>query len=95
MSYYEFEWDTGNWPKCGQHGVSRNEIEQLFHETPAVMRDPFPHEPRWRAIGKTTTGRYIFVVFTLREVDERLTRIRPVSARYMHQKEVNHYEQST
>jgi len=44
-----------------------------------------------RAIGKTAAGRYVFVVFMLRQV-EGLPRLRPISARYMHQKEIDHYE---
>lgn len=91
MKIAEIEWDSGNWPKCGKHGVSREEIEQVFLDEPAVMADPFPGEPRMRAIGKTQSGRYVFLVFMLREIDGQ-TKLRPISARYMHQKEVDHYE---
>lgn len=86
-----FDWDGGNWPKCGKHGVSREEIEQVLLGKPAVMADPHPGEPRMRAIGKAEAGRCVFLVFMLREVDGQ-TRLRPVSARYMHRKEVEHYE---
>lgn len=55
------------------------------------MPDPHPDEPRMRAIGKTTAGRYVFLVFILRKTG-RQTLLRPISARYMHQKEVDHYE---
>jgi uncharacterized DUF497 family protein len=58
-----FDWDAGNWPKCGTHGVSREEIEQVLTGMPAVMPDPHPGEPRMRAIGKTSAGRYVFLVF--------------------------------
>jgi uncharacterized DUF497 family protein len=91
MEITGFDWDGGNWPKCGKHGVSREEIEQVFLGTPAVMPDPFPGEPRMRAIGKTAAGRYVFVVFMPREIDGR-TRLRSISARYMHQKEIDHCE---
>lgn len=91
MKVAGFDWDAGNWPKCGQHGVSREEIEQVFRGAPAVMPDPHPDEPRMRAIGKTTAGRYVFLVFILRKTG-RQTLLRPISARYMHQKEVDHYE---
>jgi len=87
-----FDWDTGNWPKCGKHGVSRAEIEQALLSEPSVMPDPFPGEPRMRAIGRTPLGRYVFLVFQLREIEGE-TKLRPISARYMHQKEINHYEQ--
>lgn len=89
-----FEWDDGNWPKCGKHGVSREEIEQVFMGQPAVLPDPHPNEPRMRAIGRTVAGRFVFLVFMLRNLN-RVTVIRPISARYMHQKEIDHYESQT
>lgn len=91
MKIAGFDWDDGNWPKCGKHGVSREEIEQVLMGTPAVMPDPHPGEPRMRAIGKTAAGRYVFLVFMLRK-DAGETRLRPISARYMHRKEIERYE---
>lgn len=93
MKIAGFDWDDGNWPKCGKHGVTREEIEAMFLGRPAVQADPFPDEPRMRAIGKTTAGRYLFVVFTFRVVDGE-EKLRPISARYMHQKEIDYYENS-
>ena len=91
MEIAGFDWDDGNWPKCGKHGVSRQEIEEVLLGVPAVMPDPHPDEPRLRAIGTTTAGRYVFLVFMPREIQGR-TWLRPISARYMHQKEVDRYE---
>ena len=87
-----FDWDDGNWPKCGKHGVSKAEIESIFHNEPAVHPDPETGEQRLRAIGRSNTGRFIFVVFMLRDIDSE-TFIRPISARYMHEREVRRYEQ--
>ncbi len=56
------------------------------------MADPYPGEPRMRAIGRTEAGRYVFLVFMFRTISNQ-TRLRPISARYMHQKEIDHYEQ--
>ena len=89
-----FDWDDGNWPKCGKHGVSKNEIEQVILGNPAVLADPNPSEARMRAIGKTASGRYVFMAFTLRKLLGNMV-LRPVSARYMHQKEIDHYENRT
>jgi len=47
-----------------------------------------------RAIDKTHQGRYVFLVFMLRKIDG-LSTIRPISARYMHQKEIDHHERQT
>lgn len=88
-----FEWDDGNWPKCGKHGVSREEIEAVFMLGPAVHADPEHslEKQHLRAIGRTEAGRWVFVAFTLRRRG-RQTLIRPVSARFMHKREVEHYE---
>ena len=86
-----FDWDDGTWPKCGKHGVSRAEIEEVLLNTPAVMPDPHPEEPRMRAIGKTSAGRYVFLVFMIRQFNDQFF-LRPISARFMHQKEIDHYE---
>jgi len=94
MKISEFEWNDGNWPKCGKHGVSREEIEQVLLGNPAVMPDPHPSEPRMRAIGTTTAGRFVFLVFMLRKLGNKAV-IRPISARYMHQKEIDHYANKT
>ncbi|NYT35456.1 BrnT family toxin [Allopusillimonas soli] len=94
MKVAGFDWDSGNWPKCGKHGVSQAEIEQVMLGSPAVMADPHPNELRMRAIGKTQAKRYVFLVFTIRVQDEQ-HKIRPISARYMHQKEIDHYERET
>ncbi len=90
MKVAGFDWDDGNWPKCGKHGVSLEEIEQVLPGT-AVMPDPHPDEPRLRAIGRTKAGRFVFLVFMLRQ-DDVQTLLRPISARFMHQKEIDHYE---
>ena len=95
MKVAGFEWDAGNRKKCQKHGVSLVEIEALFSQ-PVMMLPDQAHsmtEARLKAIGRTETGRNIFVVFTLREHDGQKY-IRPISARYMHQKEVDSYEKA-
>ncbi|HKX11061.1 MAG TPA: BrnT family toxin [Stellaceae bacterium] len=88
-----FEWDEANREKCRKHGVSPAEIESTFHRPIAVFPDPAHSrsETRFKAIGKTDKGRSILIVFTLRR-REGETVIRPISARYMHRKEVKYYE---
>ena len=64
-----FEWDEGNWPKCGKHGVARTQIQSLFAQSPAVYPDPAHStaEERFLAIGPSgDDGRFLFVAFTLR-----------------------------
>ena len=88
-----FDWDKSNRQKCRKHGVSVAEIESLF-EQPLVILPDVAHsrtENRLRAVGKTETGRHVFLIFTVRRRNGK-NYIRPISARYMHRKEVAHYE---
>ena len=74
--------------------MSVAEIEGLFSRSLLIIPDASHSrgEERLRAIGKTARGRSVFLVFTIRELaGKRL--IRPVSARYMHRKEIKHYEE--
>jgi len=85
-----FDWDSGNWPKCGKHGVSKQEIEAMFLGDPIIFDDPCPHEARKRAIGQVESGRWVFAVYVMREI-YGCSQVRPLSARYMHQKEIAYY----
>ena len=94
MQVSEFDWDDGNRSKCEQHGVGLAEIEALFARAPRVAPDVAhsDQEARYIAVGRSGAGRPMFVAFTLREKDARLL-IRPISARFMHKKEREAYEQ--
>jgi uncharacterized DUF497 family protein len=96
MEFSGFDWDRGNRTKCKKHGVSVAEIESLFHH-PLMVAPDLAHsseEERFKAIGTTEAGRHVFVAFALRRRGHGML-IRPVSARYMHRKEVAHYEKET
>jgi uncharacterized DUF497 family protein len=94
ISVNGFAWDDGNLEKCQKHGVSVAEIETLFQRPIAVFPDPAHSdgETRFKAIGKSDRGRGILIVFTLRR-EKGETLIRPISARYMHKKEVDYCEE--
>jgi hypothetical protein len=70
------------------------EVEAVFRHAHRIAPDRAhsSDETRFLAIGKGGGGRHVFVAFTLRERgSERL--IRPISARYMHRKEADRYEE--
>jgi uncharacterized DUF497 family protein len=94
MEFSGFDWDSGNLEKCQKHGVSADIIEAMFDRPVAILPDEMhsQSERRLRAIGKTAEGRAIFVVFTLRRRGDDIF-IRPISARYIHEKEVRNYEE--
>lgn len=77
-----FQWDAGNADKNWEaHGVSQAESEQVFFNRPVVVAPDVAHsdrEPRYAALGRTTAGRRLSVVFTIRG-----TLVRVISSRDM------------
>ena len=90
-----FDWDAGNERKsANKHEVSRFEAEQVFFNYPLLVLADQKHsqdETRFHALGKSDDARLLHITFTLRSDD---TLIRVISARDMHRKERNIYEQS-
>jgi len=93
MDFSGFDWDEGNRAKCRKYGVSIKMIERLFQRGLTILPDTAHSrdERRFKAVGRTEQGRAVFIVFTLRQRGGAVL-IRPISARYMHRKEVEHYE---
>lgn len=93
MKLHGFDWDDGNIAKCQKHGLSIEEIENLFEGSFDVFPDVTHSnaETRLRAIGRISSGRWVFCAFTVRQI-AGLNFVRPISARYMHAREVQYYE---
>lgn len=88
------DWDEGNWPKCGKHGVEKDEIEFVLSRDPLILPDRSGAlETRYNAVGTNQYQRYIFIVFCVRRRGSS-NLIRPISARYMHEKEVRTYDRT-
>lgn len=88
-----FDWDDGNIDHCENHGLSIEDIEAVFSGDMFVAPD-LAHsneEERFIAIGRTADRRPVFIAYTHRMKDGKWL-IRPVSARYMHDKEIERYE---
>lgn len=68
---------------------------ESFLGTDRLFSDPAHsvREARLKAIGYTEQGRAVFLVFTERRRGARLL-LRPISARYMHAKEIKAYEKA-
>lgn len=86
-----FDWDeanaTKNWER---HRVTPEEAEDVFFHDPFVLRSDPAHshsEKRYRALGKTTRERRLFVAFTIRG-----TLIRVISVRDMSKREDEEYQ---
>lgn len=90
-----FDWDAGNAEKCRKHGCSPEDIEFVLRRPLLVAADPAHSqvEVRYAAVGRSPAGRPMKIIFTIRVRDGR-TLARPISARYMHAKEIAAYEQA-
>ncbi|MFH1970952.1 MAG: BrnT family toxin [Patescibacteria group bacterium] len=88
-----FEWNGGNLDKSYEkHGISAKETEEVFVSEELFVLPDKKHsqtEKRHIALGKTQEGKRLFVIFTLRG-----KKVRIVSARKMHKKEVEKYEKA-
>ena len=85
-----FDWDEANTHKNWErHEVTPEEAEDIFFRQPLVVRSDVRHaktEKRYYALGQTSAGRSLFVVFTIRR-----KLIRVISARDMNRNEKEIY----
>jgi uncharacterized DUF497 family protein len=90
-----FNWEAGNERKSEEkHAVNRSEAEQVFFNQPLLVLTDQKHsknEMRYHALGISNNARLLHITFTLRSDN---TLIRVISARDMHRKERNIYEQN-
>jgi uncharacterized DUF497 family protein len=86
-----FDWDDGNFYKNEKkHGVSWQEIEEVFFNSPLILLEDNKHsqyEMRCIAYGISDKKKKLMVVFT-----NRNKKIRVISARAMSKKERLYYE---
>jgi len=91
--YKGFQWDKGNIDKSyKKHKISPNESEEVFLDEDLKVIKDFKHsqkEERFIALGKTFSGKKLFVVFMVRG-----DKIRIISARPMNKKERKYYEKT-
>lgn len=89
---FEFQWDEGNGLKSFvKHGITSEQSEQVFFH-PYVLKPDKRHsalEDRLNLIGKTDSGKVLFMSFTVRN-----NKIRIISARSADKKERKVYEQT-
>jgi uncharacterized protein len=79
-----FDWDEGNLIHIKKHKVEFSECEEVFNNAPFVLEDKTHSgkEKRLQTLGKTSSGRGLFISFTIRK-----NKIRPISARDQNKKE--------
>ena len=95
LQFLGFDWDFANRKKCRKHRLGLKEIEEFFRQPGLFIMPDIHHsqlEERYIAYGPSPKGRPMLVAFTFR-IREDATLIRPISARYMHKKEAQEYEE--
>lgn len=89
----EFEWDRGNIDKnLEKHGITLREAEEVFVSEELFVKEDVKHsqvEERFIAFGQSQSEMFILAVFTFRK-----DKIRIISARKMHRKEIEKYEKA-
>ena len=96
MKVDAFDWDSGNsFKNEAKHGISRETVEAFFGRNVRVAPDPkhSKTEDRFLAIGRSPGERPVIVAFTVRTA-RGLKLIRPISARFMHAREIAKYDQA-
>jgi len=90
-----FDWDKGNTAKCQKHGLSIPEIEAFFSTDLMIFEDirHSAQEKRLVAVGRRHDSRPVFVGFTIR-FRGGAPFIRPVTARFMREKEFSRYAEA-
>ena len=81
----EFEWDKGNLEHIKKHKVGYKECEEVFLNKQLIILGDNKHsiyEERFKVFGKSSGGRYLALVVTVRE-----NKIRVVMARDQNKKE--------
>ena len=83
----DFDWDEGNalHLELG-HGIEPQEVEEVFVNQPLFRRTKKGH---YAALGPTTAGRYLIIVFELRKRGI----IRPITGWDMKRAEIQYYKQ--
>jgi len=88
----EFDWNESNIKKNEiKHGVFYKECKEVFLNEPLVLKDQKHSvvEKRFNAIGKTNSGKLLFISFTM-----RILKVRVISARTADKKERMMYEKT-
>jgi uncharacterized protein len=87
-----FDWDVGNKQKNWEgHKVAYTECEEVFFNQPLLISEDTKHssqEKRYHVLGRSDSGRMLFLVFTVRN-----NNIRIISARDQSKKERKIYGQ--
>lgn len=79
---HEFDWDEANTGHLARHEVTRGEFEEAFRHPRLEEQFSAGGEHRVWALGQTDAGRYLTLVYTLREGKIRAVTAHTTKRRY-------------
>jgi uncharacterized DUF497 family protein len=94
MSYVDFneiEWDDANIEHLARHGISPDEVEDLFDGPTVALRMGTDAPDRFPVLGRTSGGRYLLLIY--QQKPNRV--IRPFTGRDMRPHERRVYDRQT
>jgi uncharacterized protein len=62
MDVVEFEWDDDNVEHLARHGITPDEVEELFDGLTVRRRGGTDARDRVRVLGRTAAGRYLALI---------------------------------
>lgn len=68
----EFEWDDYNIEHLSAHGITPEDVMQVWLNGAIWVPNPGDHEAEWRMLGYTDGGRALTIVVRVDEEDELL-----------------------
>ncbi len=86
MKIESFEWDENNEEHIARHGITPEEVEEVFFGKPLIYKSKYG---RYMALGETIDGFFLSVIFEYLGKKE----IRIVTARAMSNREQRLYRQ--
>jgi uncharacterized DUF497 family protein len=63
----EFEWDNDNIQHLARHGISPDEVDEIFAGRTVRRKSGTDAPDRFRLLGRTAAGRYLAIVCQLKE----------------------------
>lgn len=71
-----WEWDEGNESELARHNISAAEVEEVFEESPAWIRNRRHRSGDWKMLGLSFGGRRLTIVV---RYDEVTLSLRPIT----------------
>ena len=71
----ECEWDDGNQSELARHGVTPEEVEQVFDNQPTWIPNKRNRAGDWKMVGATNGGRRLTIIVRVATDDYRLRAI--------------------